>query len=114
MIDDDQDVARIISYVFESQGHRVITVHNGREAITMAKKHKPDMLTLDVNMPDVNGYMVLQELRSNEQTRGIPVICISVEPEGSAALASGADYFLEKPLDIDKLREVAGRVLATL
>ncbi len=114
VIDDDQDVARIISYVFESQGHRVITVHNGREAISMARKHRPDMLTLDLNMPDVDGYMVLKDLRGDEETRDIPIICISVEPDPSVALAHGANYFLEKPLDIDKLREVAGRVLAAV
>jgi signal transduction histidine kinase/CheY-like chemotaxis protein len=114
VIDDDQDVARIISYVFESQGHRVITVHHGRDAITMARKHHPDMLTLDLNMPDVDGYMVLSELRGDELTRGIPIICISVEGDPGKALAEGANYFLEKPLDIDKLREVAGRVLAAV
>jgi CheY-like chemotaxis protein len=114
VIDDDQDVARIISYVFESQGHRVITVHHGRDAITMARRHHPDMLTLDLNMPDVDGYMVLNELRGDEQTRRIPIICISVEGDPGKALAEGANYFLEKPLDIDKLREVAGRVLAAV
>jgi signal transduction histidine kinase/CheY-like chemotaxis protein len=114
VIDDDQDVARIISYVFESQGHRVITVHHGRDAITMARRHHPDMLTLDLNMPDIDGYMVLNELRGDDQTRGIPIICISVEGDPSRALAEGANYFLEKPLDIDKLRDVAGRVLAAV
>ena len=112
VIDDDQDVARIISYVFESQGHRVITVHNGREAIEMARKHRPDLLTLDVQMPDMDGYSVIQSLRANEDTRKIPIICISVETDPGPALSHGADYFLEKPLDIDKLREVAERVLA--
>jgi len=80
----------------------------------MARKHRPDMLTLDLNMPDVDGYTVLRDLRGDEQTRSIPIICISVEADPAAALAHGANYFLEKPLDIDKLREVAGRVLAAV
>jgi len=112
VIDDDQDVARVISYIFESQGHRVITVHNGREAVEMARKHRPDLLTLDIKMPDMDGYSVIQTLRGSEETRKIPIICISIETDSGTALSRGADFYLEKPLDIDKLREVADRALA--
>ena len=111
VIDDDEDVTRILSYVFESQGHRVISAHNGREAIDLAIRYRPDMLTLDLAMPDVDGYTVLEKLRAAEETHSIPIICISVQTEPERALAMGANYFLEKPLDIDKLRELAGRVL---
>ena len=112
VIDDDEDTARVISYVFETQGHRVISAQNGREAIELARKHRPDLLTLDMLMPDMDGYAVLQTLRSNEETRKIPIICISVEADPSLAISRGADYYLEKPLDIEKLREVAQRALA--
>jgi signal transduction histidine kinase len=111
VIDDDEDVTRILSYVFESQGHRVISAHNGREAIDLAIRYRPDMLTLDLAMPDVDGYTVLEKLRAAEETHSIPIICISVQTEPDRALALGANYFLEKPLDIDKLRELAGRIL---
>jgi signal transduction histidine kinase len=112
VIDDDEDVARVISYVFESQGHRVITAHNGREAIELAKRHRPDMMTLDLIMPDVNGYDVLRELRQAGDRRRIPIVCISMETDPGRAMAAGADYYLEKPVDIEKLREVAERALA--
>ena len=114
VIDDDEDVTRILSYVFESQGHRVISAHNGREAIDLAKRYRPDMLTLDLAMPDLDGYTVLEELRSSEETHGIPIICISVQTDPERAMALGANYFLEKPLDIDRLREVAGQVLESV
>lgn len=112
VIDDDEDVARVISYVFESQGHRVISAHNGREAIELARRHRPDMLTLDLVMPDIDGYAVLRTLRTSDETRRIPIICISVEADPARAISQGADYFLEKPLDIEKLRDVAERALA--
>ena len=111
VIDDDEDVTRILSYVFESQGHRVIAAHNGRDAVDLAKRYRPDMLTLDLALPEMDGYMVLESLRAAPETRDIPVICISVQTEPERALSLGANYFLEKPLDIDKLREVAGRAL---
>jgi CheY-like chemotaxis protein len=111
VIDDDEDVARVISYVFESQGHRVIAAHNGREAIELAKRHRPDMMTLDLVMPDVNGYEVLKQLRQTGDRRRIPIVCISMETDPGRAIAEGADYYLEKPVDIEKLREVADRAL---
>jgi len=113
VIDDDEDVARVISYVFESQGHRVIAVHSGREAIELARKHRPDLLTLDLVMPDINGYEVLRALRSQDETRDIPIICISVQPDSGAALAQGATFYMEKPVDIDRLREIATQALAS-
>lgn len=111
VIDDDEDVTRILSYVFESQGHRVIAAHSGREAIDLAKRYRPDMLTLDLGMPDVDGYTVLEQLRAADETRAIPIICISVQTDPERAMSLGANYFLEKPLDIDRLREVAGQAL---
>lgn len=112
VVDDDEDVTRVISYVFESQGHRVIVAHNGQEAIELARRHNPDMLTLDLVMPKTDGYAVLRTLRSIPETAHIPIICISVQPDASNALAHGANYYLEKPLDLEKLREVANRALA--
>jgi signal transduction histidine kinase len=114
VIDDDEDVARVIGYVFETMGHRVITAHNGKEAIELASRHHPEMITLDLVMPVLDGYTVLRSLRAVEDTRRIPIICISMEADPSQAMAAGADYYLEKPVDIEKLREVADRALAHL
>jgi PAS domain S-box-containing protein len=112
VIDNDEDVTRILSYVFESQGHQVITAHGGAEAIELARRHRPDMVTLDLNMPDLDGFEVLRTLRSAEETRSTPVICISVRPDLRRALTLGADFCMEKPLDIDRLRELSGRAMA--
>jgi len=112
VIDDDEDVARVIGYVFETMGHRVITAHNGKEAIELASRHHPEMITLDLVMPVLDGYTVLRTLRAAEDTRRIPIICISMETDPGQAIAAGADYYLEKPVDIEKLREVAERALA--
>jgi signal transduction histidine kinase len=114
VIDNDEDVTRILSYVFESQGHQVIAAHSGGEAIELARRHRPDMVTLDLNMPDLDGFDVLRALRAAEETRTTPVICISVRPDARRALALGADFCMEKPLDIDRLRELSGRALAAV
>jgi len=112
VVDDDEDVTRVISYVFESQGHRVIVAHNGKEAIELARRYRPDMLTLDLVMPQTDGVDVIRTLRGSPETHHIPIICISVQPDASNALALGADYYLEKPLDLERLRDISNRALS--
>ena len=114
VIDNDEDVTRILSYIFETQGHQVICAHSGNEALELARRHRPDLITLDLNLPDLDGFEVLRQLRAAEESRHIPVICISVRPDVRLALALGADYCMEKPLDIDRLRELSGKALATV
>jgi CheY-like chemotaxis protein len=114
VIDNDEDVTRILSYIFETQGHQVICAHSGGEALALARRHRPDLITLDLNLPDLDGFEVLRMLRAAEESRHIPVICISVRPDVRLALALGADFCMEKPLDIDRLRELSGRALATV
>ncbi len=112
VVDGDETVVRLISCAFKCQGYRVISSHSGREAIELAREHHPDMLTLDLAVPDMDGYAVLQELRGNEETRDIPIICISTHTDSSPAIRNGADFYLVKPLDMEKLRAVAERALA--
>jgi len=114
VIDNDEDVTRILSYIFETQGHQVISAHTGNEALELARRHRPDLITLDLNLPDLDGFEVLRLLRAAEESRHIPVICISVRPDVRLALALGADFCMEKPLDIDRLRELSGKALATV
>jgi signal transduction histidine kinase len=114
VIDNDEDVTRILSYIFETQGHQVICAHSGNEALELARRHRPDLITLDLNLPDVDGFEVLKRMRAAEESRHIPVICISVRPDVRLALALGADFCMEKPLDIDRLRELSGKALATV
>jgi CheY-like chemotaxis protein len=114
VIDNDEDVTRILSYIFETQGHQVISAHSGNEAVELALRHRPDLITLDLNLPDIDGFEVLRQLRASEESQHIPVICISVRPDVRLALALGADFCMEKPLDIDRLRELSGKALATV
>jgi signal transduction histidine kinase len=111
VIDDDEATVRVISKVFEAQGHRVLASYSGEEAVQLVKRHRPDLVTLDLRMPRTDGYQVLDAIRRDPRTSALPVICISVEPDGGKALAGGANYYLNKPLDIDRLREISASVL---
>ncbi len=112
VIEDDEDAAKVIAYSFESQGHRVIACHNGKEAVQLVRRHHPDIITLDLNIPGINGLEVLKQIRADEESRDVPIICISAQPDSKPALANGANFYLEKPLDVEALRQITEQTFA--
>src|SRR5206468_1304927 len=85
-------------------GHFVLEVSTGSQVTELAIRHLPDVIALDLLLPDMNGLEVLRHLKSKEETRRIPVICMSVSEDLSTqALAQGAAQFLRKPLDAAEL-----------
>jgi CheY-like chemotaxis protein len=87
-------------------GVRLLQATRGREGIDIAREHRPDLILLDVHLPDVPGEDVLEELRADHATRHIPVVVISADatPERvRRMLAAGAGAYLTKPLDIRRL-----------
>ncbi len=112
VVEDDEDAAKVIAYALSSQGHRVIICHNGTEAVELTRRHRPDLLTLDVTIPGLNGAEVLRQLRADAGTARLPIICISAQPDPNLASADRAYFYIEKPVDIDKLRELTERAFA--
>lgn len=113
VIEDDEDAAKVISYVFEAQGHHVITCQNGNEALQVARRHRPELITLDLGIPGMNGLDVLAGLRADAGTQNVPIVCISAQPDSNVALERGADYYLEKPIDIERLRQITEKAFAS-
>jgi signal transduction histidine kinase/HAMP domain-containing protein len=113
VIEDDEDAARVISYALELQGHRVISCPNGKEAMQLVRRHHPDMITLDLSIPGMNGFEVLKELRAEPGTQKLPIVCISAQPDPKQAIDRGADYYLEKPIEIERLREITEKAFAS-
>ncbi|MCZ6751861.1 MAG: ATP-binding protein [Acidobacteria bacterium] len=114
VVDDDTDTRNVLSRMLQSQGHFVLEVGNGLEAADLAARHRPEVITLDLIMPEVDGLEVLRTLKANSQTRQIPVICVSISDELSAeALQSGAVQFIQKPLEPATLLSAINAVCGT-
>src|SRR4051812_31858551 len=115
IVDDDQAVVDLIAEVLSSDNrfeHKA--VNNGFGAGMLAKEYHPDLIILDVMLPDINGQAVCELIRKDPSIADIKIICISgmVEEDKIAELkASGADAFLHKPLDIDELMKRICRLL---
>jgi len=100
VVEDDADTRNVISRMLQSVGHFVLEVSTGIQVTELAVRHLPDVIALDMLLPDIHGIEVLKQLKADTRTRRIPVICLSVSEElSSAALAGGAVQFLRKPLD---------------
>ncbi|MEE8328942.1 MAG: diguanylate cyclase [Thermodesulfovibrionia bacterium] len=101
-VEDSTTQAKVVKGFLEKKGYEVVWVENGKSAIETAKSQIPDVILLDLMLPDLNGNEVARWLRLNENTKGIPIIMLTVK--GSVAdrvigLEAGADDYLPKPFD---------------
>jgi CheY-like chemotaxis protein len=81
VVDDEPDFLEFISAVLEDNGANVITARDGDEALQVARKEKPDLVTLDIEMPQKDGGEVFEEMRGDSEIKNIPVCIISGKPE---------------------------------
>ncbi len=112
LIDDDMMVQYIVSSHLESEGIRVLIGIDGRDGLKQAREHEPDMVLLDIDLPKLDGWSVLQELKTDPDLGGIPVVMLSVEESRARAFSLGASDYLVKPVDPPRLSEVVRRELA--
>ena len=99
VLDDNRDVLELFRRYLESSQYKVVTSEQPSEALRMARELHPDVITLDLMMPQQDGWDVLQTLLNQSETRDIPVIVCSVLKQKPLALSLGATAFLEKPVD---------------
>jgi len=102
-IDDDPGVITLYKRYLEKQGYQVIGVTDSRQAVEQARRIKPDVITLDILMPNRDGWSVLQDLRDAEDIRHIPVVICSIISEQGRGFSLGAADYLLKPITEDDL-----------
>lgn len=107
LVDDDTDLIEVLEGAMKADGRFEVRVaNNGFDAGMMVKEYRPDLIVLDVMLPDINGREVCQRVRSDTQLEEVKIICISgmVESDKVDDLkAAGADDFLQKPFEVDEL-----------
>ncbi len=113
IIDDDFDLVDTVTLVLKKMGLFVAAAYGGREGIERARKERPDLIVLDIMMPDMDGYAVSMELRSDPELSKIPIIMltsvsdyvIATDVKKAKGRAIVADDFFEKPVDPEALAE---------
>ncbi len=108
VIDDEKAMAVMIKGFLTKRGFNVISINSGEEGIVLAKEIEPDLIILDLIMPDINGFDVLKKLKSNYKTDKIPIIILTSsvsEINQEKCLLLGASKYLDKTLSEDMLIE---------
>jgi DNA-binding response OmpR family regulator len=116
IVDDEDDVLDLLTVVFETEGFRTLVAADGPTALTLAYDEVPDVILLDVMMPEMDGWQVLRALKVEERTAAIPVAMISARTEGRdkiIGLQEGAVSYVEKPFSpaevVSEVRSILGR-----
>jgi DNA-binding response OmpR family regulator len=116
IVEDNEDLNDMFKTAFEAKGHEVEVSLNGMDGITKAAKFKPDVILLDIMMPQMNGYEVLSALKNNSSLSAKVVINSNLEQEKDAAkaMSMGADLYLKKseytPFEaVEKVEELLGK-----
>jgi adenylate cyclase len=105
VVDDIPENVRLLEAVLAPEGYDIVTAGDGAAALAVVESEKPDLVLLDVFMPELDGYAVCTRLRENEETAVLPVIMVtsSVGEEKARAIEAGADDFIPKPFNHDEL-----------
>lgn len=107
IVEDDPDVAEMLTAYFRSQEYDVFTVNWGEDGVRSAQQVTPDLVILDIRLPDIDGYEVARRLRSDRRTSDIPIIFLTEKRDRADRLQGlelGADDYITKPFDIQELR----------
>jgi PAS domain S-box-containing protein len=112
VVDDEANIRRLIQHELTEQGFHVIEASGGKEAVDKARRHHPDLITLDISMPDLNGFDVCAVLKNDNETKHIPIIIISVIDDAPKAAALGVDEYLTKPINLEIMLQKINRLLA--
>lgn len=115
VVDDNQDAARSLAMLLENQHFQVEIAHDGRTALDLAYRYHPQVLLLDLGLPELDGYQVAERLRADPQFNSMSLVAItghSLNGEGIRCRikAVGFNYFLSKPIDFEKLRALLTEV----
>jgi CheY-like chemotaxis protein len=114
VVDDMVDNIIVISLDLQQQGYRVVTAADGEQAVDVASKTYPDIILMDIGMPELDGLGAARKIRENDALRTIPIIAITAFGTGGfqrAARDAGFDGYLMKPIDFEKLHELMRKLL---
>lgn len=107
IVDDEEDVLKVLEKRLASAGYTVLKARNGKEAISLAKREHPNLILMDINMPEMDGGEAGKILRDSPDTKNIPIMyltcLVTKEEEEAGGLAIGHNFFIAKPYNSDEL-----------
>jgi two-component system, cell cycle response regulator DivK len=105
-IEDNPDNRLLVKRILLAEGYRVIEAGNASQAMFMLKAEKPNLILMDINMPDMDGYTLTAQLRTENRLNGTPIIALTanvMRGDRERSLEAGCDGYIQKPIDVDLL-----------
>lgn len=106
IVDDDLDSLKLIGLMLQRQGYEILVANSGGQALGKALHEQPDLVILDIMMPDMDGYETMKRIRANRRLAKIPLISVTAKAmkgDRQKCLNAGASDYISKPVDIDLL-----------
>ena len=106
VVEDNELSMKLFRDVLVASGYRALEATTGAEAIDLATAHEPDLVLMDIQLPDIDGVNALRRLRTNERTAAIPVLAVTAQAmrgDGERFLAAGFDGYISKPVNVGEL-----------
>jgi two-component system, cell cycle response regulator DivK len=108
VIEDNRQNMYLCTFILNSHHHEVIQAFGGREGIESAEKNLPDLIILDIQLPEMDGYAVAQEIKQNQRTSRIPIVAVTsyaMAGDRERVLGAGCEGYIEKPINPDTFME---------
>lgn len=112
IVDDDSNIRKLLRQELEREGYSVIEAENGMEALSQVK-NKTDLVILDILLPELNGFDVAAVLRNDPETKGLPIVIVSILEDQGRGYRLGVDRYLTKPVEVSELLEVVKTLLSS-
>jgi CheY-like chemotaxis protein len=115
VVDDEPEIIMLTKKILEKEGHKVVTTRNGLECLELLKGNRPDLILLDIMMPEVNGWEVCRTIKSNHETWDIPIVMFTVRTSEDSVEKSleyaHADAQIGKPFKVEELIETVEKLV---
>lgn len=113
-VEDNSDNRLLVRRLLQAFGYRVIEAENASKARELLKVNTPDLILMDINMPDIDGYTLTNELKAMPNLMSVPIVAITanvMKGDRERTLSAGCDGYIEKPIDVDRFIEQVERFL---
>jgi two-component system cell cycle response regulator DivK len=114
VVEDNELNLRLLTDLLEYHGYSLLLSREGAAALDIARQHRPDLILMDIQLPDISGTEAARRLKADEQTREIPIIAViafALSGDRARVLASGCDDYISKPFNITELLKLVERYI---
>jgi two-component system cell cycle response regulator DivK len=112
IVEDNELNLKLLNDILEYHGYAVFTTHLGEPTLQLARQRRPDLILLDIQLPDISGMEAARRLKADEQTRTIPIIAVTafaMSGDEAKILASGCDAYVSKPFNVAEFLKLVER-----